>query len=80
MSAFSHWTGTVSLRLEDYTGRTLADAPGWVLRALPEWYRRGLSAHEVADRLADCRWPARATLSRFYTDRRPADVRKRLCG
>jgi len=50
------WTATLSARLEDYTGRGLADAPTWLHRALPDWWRRGLPAQEVAERLAVCRW------------------------
>lgn len=72
---FERWCAVVSTRLEDYTGRGLADAPVWMLRGLPEWYGRGLAAVEVADRLADCRWPSRVTAIRFYTDRRPAELR-----
>ncbi len=57
--AFELWCGVLSARLEDYTGRTLADAPAWMVRALPEWWQRGWTAVDVAERLADCRWPMR---------------------
>ncbi len=59
MSAFELWCGVLSARLEDYTGRTLADAPAWMMRPLPEWWRRGWTASDVAEHLADCRWPVR---------------------
>jgi hypothetical protein len=55
-AAYDLWTGVVSARLEDYTGRGLADAPTWITRALPEWWQRGFSAAWVAERLAVCRW------------------------
>ncbi len=59
MPEFERWCAVLSARLEDYTGRTLADAPAWMVRALPEWWRRGWAAVDVAERLADCRWPMR---------------------
>lgn len=77
---FERWCAVVSTRLEDYTGRGLADAPVWMLRGLVEWHARGWAAVEVAERLAECRWPARVTVSRFYTDRRPAELRAQLRG
>ena len=58
--AFDLWTGVISARMQDYTGRTLADAPAWMIRPLREWHRRGWAAIDVAERLAECRWPARA--------------------
>jgi hypothetical protein len=69
LPAFDLWTGVLSMRLEDYTGRTLAEAPAWMVRALPEWHQRGWPASAVAERLADCRWPAR-----FFIDRRTTRI------
>jgi hypothetical protein len=75
---FDLWTAVISARLADYTGRTLADAPAWMVRALPEWHRRGWAARDVAERLADCRWPARATVERFYVDQRSMEILARM--
>jgi hypothetical protein len=71
---FDRWTNDVSAFLMDYVGRPLADAPGYMLRGLGDWYLQGWLARDVAERLADCRWPPRATLIRYYTDRRPKEV------
>jgi hypothetical protein len=71
---FDRWTNDVSVFLEHYVGRSLAEAPDYMLRGLPEWHARGWRAQEVADRLAECRWPAQATLVEFYTDPYPKQV------
>ena len=71
---FDQWSNDVSVFLEHYVGRSLADAPLYMLRGLADWYLQGWLARDVAERLADCRWPPRATLVRFYTDRRPREV------
>jgi hypothetical protein len=73
-SPFDRWTGDVSTFLIHYAGRSLAEAPDYILRGLPEWHARGWRAQDVADRLADCRWPAQATLVEFYTDPFPKQV------
>jgi hypothetical protein len=71
---FDHWASAVSVYLEHYAGRPLSDAPAYMLRGLADWYLLGWAAQDVAERLAGCRWPPRATLVRFYTDRRPREV------
>jgi hypothetical protein len=76
--SFELWCSVLSWLLQHMTGRALADAPEYVTRCLREWHGRGLSARHVAERLAECRWPARATLTRFYTDDRAARVYARL--
>ena len=72
---FEVWTGAVSLYLEHYAGRPLADAPLSIReQCLPHWFARGWRAHEVAERLVGYHWPHRVTLIRYYTDRRPREV------
>jgi hypothetical protein len=71
---FDRWTEDISTFLLHWVGRTLADAPEYMLRGLADWYGQGWLARDVAERLADCRWPNRATLVRYYTDRRPKRV------
>jgi hypothetical protein len=71
---FEQWASAVSVYLVQYAGRPLADAPGYMLRGLADWFLQGRTAHDVAERLAECRWPQRVTLTRYYTDRRPDEV------
>lgn len=66
---FERWCATVSLYLEIYAGRALADLP---ISAYPlrTWYSRGVRALVVAQALTTL-CPPRSTLVRFYTDDRP---------
>jgi len=77
-ATFEAWCIVLDLRLRELVGRSLADMPEYVSRCLDEWYTRGLSAAEVAERLAMCRWPSRVTFARFYTDARAVEVRAEL--
>ncbi len=74
---FEIWCKVVDLRLRDVSGRPLADAP--VTDAeLRVWWRAGVPARVVGGALSVRMPKTRATLSRFYTDRRPAEVRARV--
>lgn len=72
MTPFDWWCMTVSAYLELYAGRTLADLP--ISRyPLRTWYRHGIAAQALALLLVPL-CPHRATLVRYYTDRRPRDT------
>lgn len=76
MDEFNRFCGVVNARLQDYTGRTLADAPVWMSAALREWHAQGWAAADVAERLAGYRWPGRVVINRFSMDRRMRNGRQ----
>jgi len=75
--SFEHWCHVVSFYLQLTSGRPLADAPveEWKLRV---WWRAGVPARVVGNALSVKMPKVRYTFSRFYTDRRPAEVRARV--
>ncbi len=77
--SFDHWCHVVSFYLQLASGRPLADAPveEWKLRV---WWRAGVPARIVGQALSVKMPRTRATLSRFYTDRRPQEVRAQVLG
>lgn len=77
-SSFALWRRVVDFYLLAQTGRVVADTPV-PERLLRAAWGRGWKAYDVATALA---LPAasvpRATLSRFYADRRPTSERERV--
>jgi hypothetical protein len=77
--SFDHWCHVVSFYLQLASGRPLADAP--VTDAeLRIWWAAGVPARVVGQALSVKMPKTRATLSRFYTDRRVQEVRARVLG
>jgi hypothetical protein len=76
---FNLWRDTVSLYLNVLAGRSLdefADMPGLDQR-LRVWWQCGVPAWVVASALTTI-CPPRATLRRFFTDRRPEEIRDEI--
>ncbi len=72
---FRIWCVVVDLRLREYTGRPLADAPvpeSW----LRIWWAHGIPARVVAGALSTRMPRVRATFERFYTDKRAEELRR----
>ena len=76
---FEHWCATVSYYLLLIAGRPLADAPAaeWELGI---WWATDVTARDAAEIISADMPRVRATLTRFYTDRRAHEVRKQVLG
>lgn len=78
--SFDMWCAVVDMMLRVYIGRGLSELPAALESRLVIWHRCGVPARIVASALTSVRWPGRVTLVRFYTDRRPAELRAALVG